>query len=92
MSELADALVVTMGGLTPHMDKLVEKGFVKRFRDEERDRRLVLVEVTEDGKNVLHDTKDLFLNTLRQYLKNFSEEQQEKIKQAVNTLRETLNL
>jgi len=30
MSDLSDALVVTMGGLTPHVDKLVEKGLVRR--------------------------------------------------------------
>jgi DNA-binding MarR family transcriptional regulator len=91
MSELADALVVTMGGLTPHMDKLVEKGFVRRFRDEDRDRRLVLVEITESGKKALKDVKEHFLATLEDYLSKFNERQKKDIASAVKTLRETID-
>jgi len=87
MSDLSDALVVTMGGLTPHMDKLVEKGLVRRFRDEERDRRLVLVEITDEGKRLLKETKEQFLCTLEHHLERFPDKEREEIAKAVETLR-----
>jgi len=87
MSDLSDALVVTMGGLTPHMDKLVEKGLVRRFRDEERDRRLVLVEITDEGKRLLKETKEQFLCTLEHHLERFSDKERDEIAKAVETLR-----
>ncbi len=91
MSDLSDALVVTMGGLTPHVDKLVEKGLVRRFRDEERDRRLVLVEITESGKKALKDVKEHFIATLEDYLSKFNERQKKDIARAVKILRETID-
>jgi len=87
MSDLSDALVVTMGGLTPHVDKLVEKGLVRRFRDEERDRRLVLVEITDQGQRLLKETKEQFLRTLERHLEKFTEREKEDIAEAVETFR-----
>jgi len=89
MSDLSDALVVTMGGLTPHVDKLVEKGLVRRFRDEERDRRLVLVEITDQGQRLLKETKEQFLRTLEHHLEKFTNEEKDDIAKAVETLRRT---
>ncbi|NLT83200.1 MarR family transcriptional regulator, partial [Coprothermobacter proteolyticus] len=85
----SDALVVTMGGLTPHVDKLVEKGLVRRFRDEERDRRLVLVEITDQGQRLLKETKEQFLRTLEHHLEKFTNEEKADIAKAVETLRRT---
>ena len=51
MTSVAKALSVTTGTLTISVNSLVKKGFVVRSRSEE-DRRVVLVSLTEKGKQV----------------------------------------
>jgi DNA-binding MarR family transcriptional regulator len=50
MSELADALGISMAGATGVVDRLVHAGAVARDRSEE-DRRLVLVALTDMGRD-----------------------------------------
>ncbi len=47
-SELADRLLVTRGGMTKRIDRLVQRGLVRRQRDLD-DRRAVAVSLTADG-------------------------------------------
>lgn len=51
MSSIARALSVTVGTLTISVNSLVKKGYVVRQRSEE-DRRVVLVSLSEKGKEV----------------------------------------
>ncbi len=51
MSSVAKSLSVTTGTLTISVNSLVKKGFVERTRSEQ-DRRVVLVSLTEKGKQV----------------------------------------
>lgn len=51
MTSVAKALSVTTGTLTISVNSLVKKGFVERVRSEE-DRRVVLISLTEKGKQV----------------------------------------
>ncbi len=51
MSSVAKSLSVTTGTLTISVNSLVKKGFVKRIRSEQ-DRRVVLISLTERGKQV----------------------------------------
>jgi DNA-binding MarR family transcriptional regulator len=48
MSEIADHLSLGVSNLTAIVDKLVGKNLVERYRSE-RDRRLVMVELTQEG-------------------------------------------
>ncbi len=50
MSEVAARLLVTVGTLTISVNRLVKKGFVWRYRPED-DRRVVMVLLTEKGKD-----------------------------------------
>lgn len=52
MGNVAKKLRVTLGTLTTSIDRLVKKGFVKRVFDES-DRRKVLIELLDSGKEVL---------------------------------------
>ncbi|NPV70795.1 MAG: MarR family transcriptional regulator [Firmicutes bacterium] len=54
MSEIAGTLEITLGALTPTVDRLVNKGYVSR-RHCEDDRRLVLAELTPRGKAVCEE-------------------------------------
>lgn len=52
MSELANSLHLTAGAVTTAADILIEKGYIIRFRNE-NDRRVVQLDVTEEGRNKL---------------------------------------
>ena len=51
MGEIAHDLRITVGTLTTAINRLIKKGYVERKRIEE-DRRVVIVSLTEKGKNV----------------------------------------
>lgn len=56
MTEVAAKLKITVGTLTISINRLVNKGYVERFRTQE-DRRVVKVQLTPEGKNIVkvHD-------------------------------------
>ena len=51
MGNVSKRLMITMGTLTTSVNRLVEKGYVTRKRDES-DRRVVLLDLTEKGQKV----------------------------------------
>lgn len=53
MSELADALHITAGAITTASDQLIKQGYVARIRDE-KDRRVVHLELTEKGARTIN--------------------------------------
>jgi len=57
MSSLADALQLTGGAVTSASDKLIQREFVTRIRDEE-DRRVVYLELTEQGRRVMGELRE----------------------------------
>ncbi|MFK7694529.1 MarR family winged helix-turn-helix transcriptional regulator [Paenibacillus sp. HJGM_3] len=57
-TSLAAELFVTTGGVTGLTDKLVEAGYVKRGRDE-ADRRIVFLEITDAGRELLKEVVKL---------------------------------
>jgi len=56
MGTVSKKLMITMGTLTTSVNRLVEKGYVTRYRNE-NDRRVVLLHLTEKGEEVfeLHE-------------------------------------
>lgn len=52
MTNISNRLHVTVGTLTTAMNKLVEKGYVQRYRDSE-DKRKVLIRLTDNSIPVL---------------------------------------
>ena len=53
MSEIAEKLKITVGTLTVAINNLVKKGYVERFKSE-KDRRIVKVGLTKQGKLVYY--------------------------------------
>lgn len=51
-SQLADALWITAGAVTSFSDKLISGGYARRSRSEE-DRRVVYLEITDKGRDML---------------------------------------
>lgn len=62
MSMVADSLKISVGALTTAMDKLTEKGYVKRFRGK-TDKRTMKVVLTPKGREA-NEVHKKFLNQL----------------------------
>jgi DNA-binding MarR family transcriptional regulator len=58
MADLADTLVVTRGGVTKIVDRLVAAGYLARVPSEE-DRRVVYARVTDAAKQLIHEHQDV---------------------------------
>ncbi|MDE6852949.1 MAG: MarR family transcriptional regulator [Lachnospiraceae bacterium] len=85
MSELAGQLHVTMGTLTVMINNLVKKGFVERYKSE-KDRRIVKVGLTKDGRQI-YDMHELFHENLVDALVgDFDEKEQAVVSQALKNL------
>ena len=54
MTELSQVLSVTLPTMTAMVDRLIQSGLVTRERDE-KDRRVVQVRLTQEGKNIIHN-------------------------------------
>ncbi|MGD2052334.1 MAG: MarR family transcriptional regulator [Acidimicrobiia bacterium] len=59
MSEIADRLILTRGGVTKLVDRLEEVGYVER-RPSPSDRRVVLVAMTPEGREALRGSQAAF--------------------------------
>ena len=82
MSELADSVVMSAGGLTRLLDKMVEEGLVERVLDPD-DRRLVYARLTGDGRNVAAELMHAHQRRVKEYVvKHLSEEEVQTVRNA----------
>ncbi|MDV3428619.1 MAG: MarR family winged helix-turn-helix transcriptional regulator [Bacillota bacterium] len=76
MSEVARNLKITTGTLTIAINNLVNKGYVKRKRNED-DRRVVLVSLTQSGKVVFRIHKKFHDDMVKATLEGLNNDEQE---------------
>jgi DNA-binding MarR family transcriptional regulator len=76
MREMAGRLGVAVNSLTSITDGLEKKGLVLRQRSEQ-DRRIINLELTEDGTRIFNSTRDMKLKVYRSMLKALTEDEQE---------------
>lgn len=74
MSDVAKPLHVTMGALTTAMNALVKKGYVNRGYSE-RDRRVVLVSLTEKGGRAYRHHEQFHREMTQALMEQLSDEQ-----------------
>lgn len=67
MAELASTLVVTRGGVTKIVDRLVDAGLVERVPSTS-DRRVIYAEVTDEAKRIVREYQPLFDEIARRRL------------------------
>ncbi len=75
MNVVASRLGVTLATLTTAIAKLVAKGFVKRERSEE-DRRIVLIELTKEGRKVYRAHEAFHRKMINEALAELTEEEE----------------
>ncbi|HEY8099983.1 MAG TPA: MarR family transcriptional regulator [Burkholderiaceae bacterium] len=78
-ADLARDLMCDTGAMTRMLDRLEEKGFIKRTRSSE-DRRLVQVELTPKGKQLADQMTQVLVNVLNHHLRGFSPKEVEQFK------------
>ena len=78
MSFLAEEMGITKQQLTKLVNDLEAMGLVKRIHDE-RNRRLVYVTLTDDGRNEFEEIKQAMLECTVAGLKDFSEDELEQL-------------
>lgn len=67
VSQLAEQLEVKPSAITVMIDRLLQSGFVNRHHDE-RDRRVVLISMTDKGKEVLELAKQKSKQVVVRYM------------------------
>ncbi len=78
MKELADKMGVTTGTLTVQVDKMVRSGLIVR-RPHESDRRSILVELTDKGRDVYQEHDELHLDLTHDITAALTEEEREQL-------------
>lgn len=73
-TELAEAFCVNKSAITAIVTRLTEKGYIRRNRDQ-KDRRIVYLELTEEGEKVFQWADEKVFEVVSPYLKVFSEEE-----------------
>lgn len=76
ISELAEQLFLSPSATTIAVNRLVRDGHILRSRDE-TDRRVVWVELTEQGKEIVTQLRNRRKNMLRNMFSNISEDEAE---------------
>ena len=85
MTSVARSLMVTTGTLTISVNSLVKKGFVERTRSEE-DRRVVLISLTEKGKEAFRSHQQFHDDMVEAVTAQLSMEEQEILQKALSRL------
>jgi DNA-binding MarR family transcriptional regulator len=85
MMQLAEKLGVTTGTLTVSVDRLEEKGLLRRM-PHQSDRRSYLIELTENGQEVFARHHKHHLNLTREIMAEFSEQEQVDLYQALKKM------
>ena len=82
ISEIGRKLYISKPNMTPLIDKLVSDGWVKRSRSN-KDRRIVNIEITEEGKKFLFEARKVVEKNIKENLSNLDENE-------IKTLNESL--
>ena len=85
MSELAAQLSITVGTLPVAINNLVKKGFVERYKTE-RDRRVVKVALTKEGKKIYSLHEKFHNDIVFALIKGLSESEMDVVAKALDNL------
>ncbi|WP_099187255.1 MarR family winged helix-turn-helix transcriptional regulator [Tepidibacter mesophilus] len=85
MSQVAMVLKITVGTLTISINRLVKKGYVRRFKTEE-DRRIVMVDLTEQGKLVYQTHEKFHYEIIENMVSTLNENEQKMLIQSLENI------
>ncbi|WP_044640644.1 MarR family winged helix-turn-helix transcriptional regulator [Risungbinella massiliensis] len=73
VSAIAERMQITPGAVTSLSDKLISSGYAIRKRDE-KDRRVVYLEITDEGREVLRQYRAEIKSTVKYFFAGLPEE------------------
>lgn len=86
MADVAETIVVTRGGVTKLVDRLVRLGYLRRVPSDE-DRRVIYAELADEGRKLLADAQGLLEDVVQRRLGNLlSTDQLEQLHLIAHTL------
>lgn len=85
MTNVASRLLITPGSLTTSIDTLEKKGYVERVSDE-RDRRKVLLTLTEESKKILKEHDDFHKKMIEHVIRDMNIEENGELIHALTNL------
>lgn len=85
MSSIAKTLKVTVGTLTIAINSLVKKGYVNRIRSE-KDKRVVLISLSELGKEAYEHHKNFHEKMIRAMIEGLDEQETNTLVKALTNL------
>lgn len=89
ISDVAKRLLISTPNMTKLLNKLIEEKLVERFPDQ-KDRRVINIDLTEKGQNLLHDRFQKVKSTFKEKLSTLSDDQLNKLDFSLTTLLEIL--
>lgn len=88
MSELAERLTLSRGGITKLVDRLVSAGYLERVSCAE-DRRSLQAELTSEGEGMLEDMRAIYSDELGRHLGLLSADEAALLTAALNKVTES---
>lgn len=89
LSEVGKKLWISGPNVTGLIDKLVQKGLVRRVR-QRKDRRVILAEITEKGTGVLRDLMPTHSDLVSRFVSGLSTKDVSTMQKLLGKLRESL--
>jgi len=86
ISEIGKMLYISKPNMTALIDKLVKDGNVKRSRSSE-DRRIIKVEITEEGRKFMFHAQDSVKVNIKENLSNLDENEIEILNESLENIR-----
>lgn len=84
-SNIAKMLGITQGTLTTNIDRLANKGYVNKVK-QDNDRRITYINLTREGLNIRQKHENMHLKVIRNAVKNLSTSERVALMNAMNKL------
>jgi len=88
-NHIADRLIISRASVTSLLDSLEKRGFVKR-QPHPSDRRMLLVELTDSGRQVANQFRPIVHQHQKVWLNALNEKEQEQLIQTLHRLQASL--
>ena len=86
ISQIGKELHISKPNMTPLIDKLVKDKMVTRIRSKE-DRRVVNIEITEEGKYFLLEARKVVEENIKENLSNLNDEELETLNESLENIK-----
>lgn len=85
VSEIGKHLAISRPNMTPLLNKLIQEELVERHYSE-KDRRVILISLTEDGKSLVSQYQQFILNKLQEHFQTLSENERIQLIHSLQTI------